>query len=69
MRKAKASKFSDFELGMLCGAAIIARHGEDTLCVELLGAIGVHTVSDIRCRGLEAYDREALVRVLRLKNA
>ncbi len=65
--KSNNRKFTHFELGVLHAAAILARRGEDTHCAEILGTIGVFQVNDIRARGLEKYDREPIVRVLRLE--
>ena len=63
-----AKSFTEFELGLLCAASIIARRDEDGLATELMGVIGVRKVSDIQARGLEQYDKEPLVKILRENN-
>jgi hypothetical protein len=58
-------KFDDFELGMLCAAAFLARHGEDTLAVEVATMIGVDTARDLAGRGLDRFDGNALRKLFR----
>lgn len=63
--KMRQPKFNDFEQGMCCAAAMLARQGEDTMAVDVLAAIGVTSTLDVTGRGLESFDSKPLKALFR----